>query len=242
MSMCHTGSRSYCSLWSFNQLCMHDVWSWGVSLHLGSSPNEFSWDCKFIDGMSIVLDLLYDLFLKLDDVSASLMQNQHLISNANYTTERYMLLAFTKMWCQQLICRAHQVSWNILLGTHPPFQWGQVPPSNEYSWYTLCIEYVTCCPVRVITDCEFSPVLPHVVCCLRIVSLHDNVIKWKHFPRYWPFVWGIHRSPVNSPHKGQWCGALMFSVICAWINVWVNIRKAGDFRCHHAHYDITVMT
>ena len=30
----------------------------------------------------------------------------------------------------------------------------------------------------------------------------DDVIKWKHFPRYWPFVRGIHRSPVNSPHKG----------------------------------------
>ena len=44
---------------------------------------------------------------------------------------------------------------------------------------------------------------------------HDDVIKWKHFPRYWPFVWGIHRSPVNSPHKGQWRGALMFSLICA---------------------------
>ena len=39
---------------------------------------------------------------------------------------------------------------------------------------------------------------------------HDDVIKWKHFPRYWPFVWGIHRSPVNSLHKGQWRGALMF--------------------------------
>ena len=39
---------------------------------------------------------------------------------------------------------------------------------------------------------------------------HDDVIKWKHFPRYWPFVRGIHRSPVNSPHKGQWRGALMF--------------------------------
>ena len=38
---------------------------------------------------------------------------------------------------------------------------------------------------------------------------HDHVIKWKHFPRYWQFVRGIHRSPVNSPHKGQWCGALM---------------------------------
>ena len=32
---------------------------------------------------------------------------------------------------------------------------------------------------------------------------HDDVIKWKHFPRYWPFVRGIHRSPVNFPHKGQ---------------------------------------
>ena len=39
---------------------------------------------------------------------------------------------------------------------------------------------------------------------------HDDVIKWKRFPRYWPFVRGIHRSPVNSPHKGQWRGALMF--------------------------------
>ena len=48
---------------------------------------------------------------------------------------------------------------------------------------------------------------------------HDGVIKWKHFPRYWPFVRGIHRSPVSSPHKGQWRGALIFSLICAWITV-----------------------
>ena len=26
---------------------------------------------------------------------------------------------------------------------------------------------------------------------------HDDVIKWKHFPRYWPFVRGIHRWPVT---------------------------------------------
>ena len=62
---------------------------------------------------------------------------------------------------------------------------------------------------------------------------HDDVIKWKHFPRYWPFVRGIHWSPVNSPHKGQWRGALMFSLICTWIN--------GDLRRHRAHYDVTVM-
>ena len=71
--------------------------------------------------------------------------------------------------------------------------------------------------------------------------LHDDVIKWKHFPRYWPFVRGIHRSPVNSPHKGQWRGALIFPFICAWINGWVNIREAGDLRRHRAHYDVIVM-
>ena len=69
----------------------------------------------------------------------------------------------------------------------------------------------------------------------------DDVIKWKHFPRYWPFVRGIHWSPVNSPHKGQWRGALMFSLICAWINHWVSIHETGDLRRHRAHYDIIVM-
>ena len=58
---------------------------------------------------------------------------------------------------------------------------------------------------------------------------HDDVIKWKHVPRYRPFVRWIHRSPVNSPHKGQWRGALMFSLICAWINNWVNNSKAGYY-------------
>ena len=61
------------------------------------------------------------------------------------------------------------------------------------------------------------------------------------FPRYWPFVRGIHRSPVNSPHKGQWRGALMFSLICVWIIGWVNNREAGDLRRYRAHYDVIVM-
>ena len=70
---------------------------------------------------------------------------------------------------------------------------------------------------------------------------HTDVIKWKLFPRYWPFVQGFHQSPVNSPHKGQWHGAVMFSLISAWINGWVNNRKAGDLRRHRAYYDVTVM-
>ena len=63
----------------------------------------------------------------------------------------------------------------------------------------------------------------------------------KNFLRYWSFVWKIHRSPVNSPHKGQWRRALMFSFICAWINCWPNNREAGDSRHHRAHYDVIVM-
>ena len=70
---------------------------------------------------------------------------------------------------------------------------------------------------------------------------HDDFIKWKHLLRYWPFVRGFHRPPVNSPHKGQWRGALMFSFICVWINAWVNNREAGDLRRYRAHYDVTLM-
>ena len=75
-------------------------------------------------------------------------------------------------------------------------------------------------------------------CC---VAYHDDVMKWKHFPRYGPFVRGIHRSPVNSPHKGQCREAFMFSLICVWINGWVNNREAGDLRRHRAHNDVFVM-
>ena len=64
--------------------------------------------------------------------------------------------------------------------------------------------------------------------------------QMEHFRRYWPFVQEIHRSPVYSPQKGQWRGALMFSLICAWINGWVNNRKGGDLRRHRAHYDVIV--
>ena len=78
-------------------------------------------------------------------------------------------------------------------------------------------------------------------CYWPIFSGHDDVIKWQHFLPYWPFVKGIHWSLVNSPHEGQWREALIFFFICAWINGWVNSRKAGDLRCHRAHYDVTVM-
>ena len=103
---------------------------------------------------------------------------------------------------------------------------------------------------------------------------HDDVIKGKHLPRYWPFVRGIRWSavkfaisikiswwhhqmetffaslalcawnspvPLNSPYSGQWGGALVFSVVCVWINDWVNNREAGDLRRHRGHHNVNVM-
>ena len=70
---------------------------------------------------------------------------------------------------------------------------------------------------------------------------HDYVIKWKHFTRNWPLMRGIHRWPGNSPHTGKWRGVFRFSLICAWINGWVNNCKAGDFRRHRPHYDVILM-
>ena len=85
--------------------------------------------------------------------------------------------------------------------------------------------------------------LPMILLLIYPWWVHDDVIKWKHFPCYWPFVRGIRRSPVNPPHNCQWRGALMISLIRAWINGSVNNREAaaGDLRRHCVHYDVTVM-
>ena len=74
-----------------------------------------------------------------------------------------------------------------------------------------------------------------------VILIHHDVIKWKPFMRYWPFVQEIHRSPMISPHKGQWRGALVFSLICAWINGLVNNCEACDLGHRRAHFDVTVM-
>ena len=123
---------------------------------------------------------------------------------------------------------------------------------NCHFRYKLVYWYLTC---MVTFEMGFMPKtkylhswwpfhIPHINRSMFAVQCwieHDDVIKWKHFPRYWPFVRGIQRSPVNSPHKGQWRGALMFSLICVWINGWINNREAGDFRRYRVHYDVTVM-
>ena len=79
-----------------------------------------------------------------------------------------------------------------------------------------------------------------------IQQVNGKTPWWRHqmetLPRYWPFVRGIHRSPVDSPQKGQWRGALMFSLICARTNGWANNRDAGNLRRPCAYYDVCMLS
>ena len=132
--------------------------------------------------------------------------------------------------------------------------WLLTSPSHQPPWYSLCEKgsffsifstniitvhpsFWTLFKILFLSNLAYHEVhtpsltLSVYMSIYRSVS-HDDVIQWKHFLRYWLFVWGIHRWPVNSPHKDQWHGALMFSLICVWINGWVNNREAGDFRRH----------
>ena len=97
--------------------------------------------------------------------------------------------------------------------------------------------FVEICGIVIKTVCNSVDTLWRI----RRMLSHDDFIKCKHFPRNWPFVWGIHRSTVNSSHKCQWRGALIFSLICVWINDWVKNREACDLRHYRAHYDVIVM-
>ena len=49
-------------------------------------------------------------------------------------------------------------------------------------------------------------------------------------------LWG-----ESTGHKGQWRGALLFSLICAWTNGWANNPDAGDLRRLRTHCDVIVM-
>ena len=84
----------------------------------------------------------------------------------------------------------------------------------------------------------------------KIMTHHnDNTLWlctwWRHqmetFSALLAICAGNSPAPVNSPHKRQWGGALMFSLICVWINSWGNNREAGDLRRYRVHYDVSVM-
>ena len=153
-------------------------------------------------------------------------QDLHLVSHT--------LLQSTNTWI-----------WWVNVVSHSFFRWKEYYRSSKqhpHRIYCISQHYIE----KALSAGEFClEVIFHSTASahqhLRWVRRHDDVIKWKRFPRNWPFVRGIHRSPVNSPQKGHGRGALMFSLICVWINGWVNNREAGDLRRNRAHFYVTVM-
>ena len=103
-------------------------------------------------------------------------------------------------------------------------------PIFTQCWEELCISYYISLFFFLRTN-ELSEEQWFCASFQSIFSYHDDVIKWKHFPRYWPFVRGNYRSPL-------WC----FLWSAPWINSWVNNRETGDLRRHRTYYDVIVMS
>ena len=74
----------------------------------------------------------------------------------------------------------------------------------------------------------------------RALPDHE-VTQWNHIPRYRPFVMGIHRSPVDSLHKGPVTRTALFSLVFISTKCWINRRAARDLRRHGAHCHVIVM-
>ena len=108
---------------------------------------------------------------------------------------------------------------------------------------------ITVIPINLLVG---FPFMWRIICYTGYIGpMHASVTEicttswWRHqmepFSALLALCAGNSPVPVNSPHKGQWRGALMFSLISAWIDGWVNNGEAGDLRRHLAHYDVIVM-
>ena len=124
-----------------------------------------------------------------------------------------------------------------------PYHWGKLSGTefrywDSQLWWSLLGKYIHICTYTMTKKYAASPGRMLLQCITFFGAVghynhwfiyHDDVIKWKHSPRYWPFVWGIQRWPVNSLYKDQWRGALLIYLICAWIIDCVNNREAGAY-------------
>ena len=153
--------------------------------------------------------------------------------------------AFQIVVCKMSIC----VGLSVLIWFVPVTLYGDIDLDQHWlrQWLDAPSHYLNLCWLdirkcanirKMSSENTAVKIHPHLPWANEFTSqhkAHDDLIKWKHFPCYWPFVRGI------SPHKGRWRGALIFSLMCAWINGWVSNREASDLRRHRAHYNVTVM-
>ena len=145
-------------------------------------------------------------------------------------------------------------SWNKLTSYLTPF--GNTFRTRHHVEHLLAYYVLKVCPMVLIVRQELLKISSFDTlsspdkkksdeshsCChwLHKALVWNTCSSYEIRTKFWcnTLVWN---SPVNSPHKGQWRGALMLFLIWAWINGWLNDREADDLRRHCVHYDIIVM-
>ena len=143
---------------------------------------------------------------------------RHLIDENVFKTTRSFCYLRLALWGQMLI--------NNFIVLHMKHFWRR--PSWNCNWLE-----------------EISYIYIPILVIMALLDFQRSDTWWRHqietFSALLALCAGNSQVRVNSPHKGQWRGALMFSLICVWINAWVNNPEAGDLRRHRGHYDVTAM-
>ena len=104
-------------------------------------------------------------------------------------------MSFVKIWGKiDCVFTAHHCIANGVLAISNP--WYPMHWMGLNKWQYLFAGVISFADME--TACVFL--------LLNFTMIHNDDIKWKRFPRYWPFVRGIHRSTVNSPPNGRAMG------------------------------------
>ena len=96
------------------------------------------------------------------------------------------------------------------------------------SWYSHCV-ITTQCYYNAVNSQWILWVQALDLCPASVAKMMNAISWWRHHMETfsaWVAICAGY-SPVKSPQKGQWRGALMFYLICAWINSWVNVSSSG---------------
>ena len=116
-----------------------------------------------------------------------------------------------------------------------------ISPTHNISFHSTIFRLMNCFGTHQTKRASFALLLSHTLCNERgfssmMMSSNRNIFR------------------VNDPLCGEFTGhrwipltkasdaELVFSLIRAWTNGWVNNRGAGDLRRHRAHDDVIIMS
>ena len=135
---------------------------------------------------------------------------------------------YLSYWCPGSSWRCHQMeTFSALLALCVGVHWSP-------AWWVIRVTMIL---VNIVSGCLMAPNLSSNRS--QRMDLHDDIIKWKHYSRYWPFVPGIGEFPAQRPVTQSFA---VFFDLCLVINGWVNSHEAGDLRRHCTDYDVIVMS